>query len=165
MKRLLSILLALPALAVGDGEDHTSRFYFNHGAEQYVINEVEKAREWVEEGLALYPDDRPLLALKKLLEQPPQDGGGAGSEQKPEDQQAADSAQSDEPREIDEQAGEGQATEQKGQDAQPAAHMSKEEAQQVLDAMRDRELRDRARAAADRIRRETSVLSPVEKDW
>ncbi len=168
MKRTAFIAILLPALAFGGDGDQNSRYYFNRGAERYVGDDVEKARAWVEEGLQLYPGDGRLIALKKLLEQPPQTGGGESQEnkqQQSEGDQQADPGEPDREPDADGPGAETADSRQGDPMEQAPAQMNKEEARQLLDAMREREQRDRARAAADRIRREAGLPAPVEKDW
>jgi hypothetical protein len=164
---LASALRAESALA-SDETDASARYYFNHGAEQFARDDIEKARAWVDEGLLLYPSDTKLILLRRLLEQPP-------PQQQPQQSQEAQS----------EPAGKQESGPQQGADddrpfaaetseqpnpppdaeQRPAAAMTLEEAERVLDNLREREAAARARVAADRIRREMARHPPVEKDW
>lgn len=58
------LLLALPA-AFGQTADD----FFHGGAQSYLSNNIPKAKEEVDGGLKLYPDDIKLKKLKELLEQ------------------------------------------------------------------------------------------------
>lgn len=160
----IAALLANATLAIA--EDEPSRFYFDHGAEQYTRDNKEKALSWVTEGLTLYPDEHKLLALKKLLEQQQQ--------QQQEQQQRESDSQAQQQTESSQSDGKAQSPanpsagedKQNRQAQQPiASEMTPEEAERLLDAMRDREANERAQIAVDRLRRETHSLAPVEKDW
>lgn len=171
MKRLFQIATsgALAAmLAAAEGLEEPSRYYFDHGAEQFTRDNLEKARAWVDEGLQLYPEDVKLILLKQLIEQPPQ--------QQPTQEPSQSQPQSSHEQQQQQQQPENQSDEQDQASAEEQQHadqgessaptrMTEEEAMRVLDALKDREAAERARSAADRLRREMSRLPPVEKDW
>ncbi|MCO5045403.1 MAG: hypothetical protein M9963_10895 [Kiritimatiellae bacterium] len=171
---ILALLLAGTALAADD----SSKDYFDHGAENYTHDDIEKARSWVDEGLQLYPGDHSLTALKQLLEQQQQQqqqqkdknqqSGQQGQEQKQQqDQSQNQDQQKDEQQEkAQQQPSPSQSEvgdESKTNDQQMA--MSPEEAERMLDAMREKEAAERARIVEDQIRQESQKLPMVEKDW
>ncbi len=166
---IIAICAAACALAAARAADETSRYYFDNGAERYTRDDVEKARAWVDEGLQLYPSDTKLILLRQLLEQPPQQQpqSSPNAQQQPQTGEGQDSEQRDEHQQ--EQTSPSDAPEQQTssseEEERPASAMSEEEAERILDALREREASDRARIAADRLRREMSRLPPVEKDW
>ncbi|HMP75775.1 MAG TPA: hypothetical protein PKE12_05700 [Kiritimatiellia bacterium] len=147
--------------------EESSRYYFDHGAEQFTRDDVEKARAWVDEGLVLYPQDEKLIALKQLLEQQQQqqqqENQSSGNEQ---DQQEPNEGEQDgQPEPQPGEQGDSGEPQDPPEQEKPASAMTPEEAERILDAMRDRESAERARVAEERLRREARRLPPVEKDW
>ena len=168
--RSISFLAALGLLAGGLARaGEPSRYYFDHGAEQFTRDDIEKARAWVDEGLVLYPQDERLIALKQLLEQQQQqqqqqqDQDSGSQQDRQEPGEGEQDREPEEPRQ-EEQGKAGEPQEQPGED-QPASAMTPEEAERILDAMRDRESAERTRFTEERLRREARRLPPVEKDW
>lgn len=167
MTYLCGILLAVVPPSCAPAEE-PSRYYFDHGAEKFTRDDLEKARAWVNEGLLLYPEDAKLILLKQLLEQPTQPQPQPSQDSKEPSQSDSQSSAEQQPQPIDNaDQSERQAGEEDANDAQApeSARMTEEEAERILDALKDREAAERARAAADRLRREMSRLPPVEKDW
>jgi hypothetical protein len=159
---------ARQAVPLGDETDASARYYFDHGAERYARDDIEKARAWVDEGLLLYPNDTKLILLRRLLEQPPaqqqsqqnQQPQSNGNDPKESTSESQGDEDSQSIAEMSQDSNRPQENEQR-----PAAAMTREEAERVLDTLRDREAAARARAAADRIRRDMARHPPVEKDW
>lgn len=141
-------------------------YYFDRGAERYTRDDAEQAKRWVSDGLAVYPEDPRLLALKQLLDQQQQQQqsseqkqeGGEQSEQEREQPQ-----DQEEPQDASEQQ---QAREDAaGEDEKAAEEMTREEATLLLDAMKQQEQAIREKLALDRLRSSMGRLPPVEKDW
>lgn len=180
IRRVAILVLAFASAAFA--ADDTSSYYFDNGAEQYTRNEIETAKKWVAEGLELYPGDKNLLALKQLIEQQQQqnqqnqqqqDQQQQQQQQDQQNQQNQDNSQAQQDQGDDEQQQQAEAQQQnagddkedKGKDEQQVRAMTQEEAERILDAMRERESSDRAKIAEDRIRQEMGRLPMVEKDW
>lgn len=183
MIRLL-LILSLALASAAFAADDTSAYYFDNGAEQYTRNDIETAKKWVSEGLELYPGDKNLLALQQLIEQQQQQQQQQNQQQNQQqeqqsrqnqDQSQAAQNQSEENKGNDDKEQQEQAAAQQqnagddkkddGKDEQQARAMTPEEAERILDAMRDRESSDRAKIAEDRIRQEMGRMPMVEKDW
>lgn len=162
----------------GGGED-PSRYYFDHGAEHYTRDDLPKARAWIDEGLLLYPEDRKLLLLRQLLDQ---QRHSTGSENRPDAQrQPPESPPQQQPSSAVEQQPAGTETPQPqaalGEENQspsegtavssrrPSSRMSREEAERLLDALKDREAAARQRIGMERALRGMHRLPPPEKDW
>ncbi|MCS6772051.1 MAG: hypothetical protein NZ740_08515 [Kiritimatiellae bacterium] len=162
-----ALLLALGAPAQ-QPSDADADYFFNRGAERYSRDDVESARRWVNEGLAQYPSEPKLILLKQLLEKPPQPQASSTPQPDQSDQNKSETSS----QEQEESKTHGSANgEEHDRSAPPdstsetLASMSKEDAEQLLDALSNRELAERARMGADRIRRQMGRLPPVEKDW
>lgn len=173
-RRLLAFLCAGSVLQRVFAQDAASndlpRYYFDHGAERYTRDDMEKARTWVYEGLSLYPEDLRLKMLKQLLEQSPQpQPSPAPQQQQPQEPQTAQDPQ--ESREGDSQtqhvreAHMEQGAETAEENGQALATMNREDAERMLDALNEREWAERMRIGADRLRRDMGRLPPVDKDW
>ena len=96
--------------------------FFHSGAQSYLSNNVAKAREEVDNGLKLYPDDLKLKKLDALLKQQSQSqskNDQQKQDQEKKDQQQAKQDQKDQPK----QQGEKQSQEQK--DKQPQEQPAK----------------------------------------
>lgn len=186
MIRLLVILCLALASAAFAAED-TADYYFDNGAEQYTRDDIETAKKWVDEGLQLYAGDQKLIALKQLLEQQEQQNQQQQQQQQQQNQQnqqnqdQSQSAQNqdqqnqgDDQKDQQEQQDSQQAAQQQtagddkqddGKDEQQARAMTPEEAERILDAMRERESSDRAKMAEEQIRQQMGKMPMVEKDW
>jgi len=156
--------------------------FFHSGAQSYLSNNVAKAREEVDNGLKLYPDDLKLKKLDELLKQQSQSqskNDQQKQDQENKDQQQAKQDQKDQPK----QQGEKQSQEQKdkqqqeqqakssgqkkdGQEksepSQPMqAHaMTPQEAKQLLDAQKGDEQVLQFRPQGEPKNRERTL-----KDW
>lgn len=162
--------------------------YFHLGAQTFVTNDVEPAKEIVNQGLEAHPDDPWLTALKTLLEQqqeqeqqqqqnqqqnenseqnqeqqdsppdnqPPQDQSG-----EPEDEE--DTPPQPEP-EQPQDANAGEDEEEQPPPPEPG-DMSEDEAEMLLDALRQREQAERDMMMRRQIERQSRQAAPVEKDW
>ena len=166
MKRIITILVLL----CGFGSAQTAMELFNPPAKEYIFGNNEVASNLVTQALAKYPDDEKLQKLKELIEQQQEQQDQQNQDQQNQDQpdESDPSDSSDqEQQEQDQQQNEQQPEEQEPQEAQPseaqpqqAGEMSEEEAQQLLDAMKQNEKDQR------------SDLTPylgqpvrVDKDW
>lgn len=150
--------------------------YFNLGSATFIRENPESALGIVNEGLSIYPGDESLLRLKKLLEekqneqqeqqdqeqeqQPdPQDGqSGEPENQSPEQEQ-----ESEEPQDQKNKDGDEEQPEEK-EEPQPA-DMTKNEAEMMLDSLRQLEQAQREQLMQEMIRNKIPDMPPVEKDW
>src|SRR6266704_3591958 len=108
-KQALSLLLLAGEAVCAQPADE----FFHSGAQSYLSNNVAKAREEVDNGLKLYPDDLKLKKLDELLKQQSQS-------QSKNDQQKQDQEKKDQPKQAKQdqkdqpkQQGEKQSQEQK----------------------------------------------------
>lgn len=161
-------ILYLTVCLTGVATAQTARELFNPPAKEYIYGNNEVASNLVTQALAKYPDDEKLQKLKELIEQQQQDQ--QNQQNKNQDQEQSDESDSSEQQqeqqdEQEQQPEEQSQEEQEPQEAQPsqpqqAGEMSEEEAQQLLDAMKQNEKDQR------------SDLTPylgqpvrVDKDW
>ena len=109
----LSLLLLAGQVVCAQPADE----FFHSGAQSYLSNNVAKAREEVDNGLKLYPDDLKLKKLDELLKQQSQSqskNDQQKQDQEKKDQQQAKQDQKDQPK----QQGEKQSQEQKDKQKQ-----------------------------------------------
>ncbi len=152
--------------------------YFNLGASTFIREDQEKALAIVNEGLLFHPEDEALLKLKSLLEQ--QQDSSSGQNEQPEETPPQENAGDQEPADQDTSSGEEESGEQQpepadqesGDEEQPdeqerprADEMTGEEAEMVLDSLRQLEEAQRNELMQEMIRRQMRDMPPVEKDW
>jgi len=105
----LSLLLLVRQAVCAQPADE----FFHSGAQSYLSNNVAKAREEVDNGLKLYPDDLKLKKLDELLKQQSQS-------QSKDDQQKQDQEKKDQQQQAkQDQKGEKQSQEQKDKQQKP----------------------------------------------
>ena len=155
--------------------------YFNRGSAHFIKGQRDEALAEVKAGLNLYPDDYYLQALKKAIEEDKQqqqnqdqqkkdqekkDQEKKDQEQKQKDQDKKKQDQEKQDKQEKDQQQDQKDEQEKKQDqeqqAQPvkAEDMTKEEAMQLLDALKQQEQADR-----EKIRVSVGAPVPVEKDW
>jgi len=182
------IILAVVGIAAGmcrpAFSEDTPKDYFNRGSAQFIKGHRDEALAEVNSGLQLYPDDYYLQALKKAIEENKQQQ--QNQDQQKKDQQKKDQDQKDQDKKDQDQKKQDQANQDKQeedqkkdqekqdqkdeqkqdkdqeQQAEPvkAEDMTKEEAMQLLDALKQQEQADR-----EKIRVSVGAPVPVEKDW
>jgi hypothetical protein len=174
MTRLLFILISL--LLCGSVFAETERQLFNPAAKEYILGNTPVASNLVTQALAQFPDSEKLQKLKELIEQQqeqqdqqnqerqenqdsqdPKDQDPQDSEE-PQDSGDQDSQEPDEPSEPDIQ--EPQEANPSQAAPQQAGEMSEEEAQQLLDAMKQNENDQR-----QDLRPYLGPTIRVDKDW
>src|SRR5436190_22345627 len=117
MRLRILMSLSLPLLAGQAVGAQPADEFFHSGAQSYLSNNVAKAREEVDNGLKLYPDDLKLKKLDELLKQQSQSqsrNDQQKQDQEKKDQQQAKQDQKDQPK----QQGEKQSQEQKDKQQQ-----------------------------------------------
>ena len=152
MKIHFSILLLSAALtAMADPESDSS--YFHPAASMYIHGESSTASNLVAQGLSLFPEDGKLLRLKELLDQQQEDQENKEKQEnqeqqenqdqdkpkdEPQDQENPEEPPEDEPNENPNQDPEQQ---DQAQEPEPpkAEQMSQDEAERLLDAMKQEE--------------------------
>jgi Ca-activated chloride channel family protein len=176
VKILFILLFFVMAFSVHAEVGTSSAEYFNQGAATFIRENPEQALAIVNEGLQLHPDDEPLLRLKALLEQQ-QESQTNQSEQNDQQEQSDQSDQSDKSDPSDEEQDQEQEQdqdqdqdqneeEQDQQEKQPQpGDLSEEEAEMVLDSLRQLEEAQRDQLMQEMIRRQMRDMPPVEKDW
>jgi Ca-activated chloride channel family protein len=171
VKILFMLLFVLMASSVHAEVGTSSAEYFNQGAATFIRENPEQALAIVNEGLQLHPDDEPLLRLKALLEQ--QQESQSSQSEKSEQQDSSDQSDpSDEEQEQEqdqqkpEESQDQEPGEQDQQEEQPQpGDLSEEEAEMVLDSLRQLEEAQRDQLMQEMIRRQMRDMPPVEKDW
>lgn len=158
MKTIASIfiLCLVAANALADSSESDAN-YFHPAASLYIQGDSAGASNLVAKGLSIYPDDGKLKRLKELLEQQQE------QEQQQQDQQNQNDQQQNQDQENQqEQQPQDQNQEQQEQPPEPpsAEQMTEDEAEQLLDAMRQEEQNKR--------RQLHPILGApvkVDKDW
>jgi hypothetical protein len=170
MKTTASILIlfCIAAAAFADTAEIDAQ-YFHPAASLYIQGDSAGASNLVAQGLSTYPDDGKLKRLKELLDQQ--------QEQEQQDQKDQQDQQQDEQQDQDNQQQEQQDQEsdqnqqdgQEPQDSQPepqqpepqsAEQMTPDEAQQLMDAMRQEEQNKRLQ-----LHPVMGAPVKVDKDW
>lgn len=150
---LISMGLVLTAVSDMPEVDNT---YFHPAASLYIHGDTTAASNLVARGLAEYPDDGKLKRLKELLEQQDQQQQNEDQQQKQDQQQNEDEQDQDQQEQEDSQdppqddqqdqesqdnQDQDQADQQNQQQPEPqrADQMSRDEAERLLDAMKQEE--------------------------
>ena len=152
MKNLLSILFLSAALTVF-ADSETDSTYFHPAASMYIHGDSTSASNLVVRGLSLFPEDGKLLRLKELIDQQQEDQENEDNQDKQQQQENEDQDKpqdedqdqddSQDPPEDEEDPNQDQDQDQQDQSPEPeppkAEQMSKDEAEQLLDAMKQEE--------------------------
>lgn len=187
---LLSIVLVALTWSTAPAQTEASgaRDYFNRGAQLFANNQLDEALAVVNEGIERHPESAWLPQLKEAIErekqQQQQSGGDSSQQPQPQEneenqQQQEDQQQPDQPlpdeQPEDEQdqkdkENEGEQKPEPGEQPQPepqpvAEEMTEQEAEMVLDSLRQLEEAQRDQVTREMIRRTMQNLPPVEKDW
>lgn len=189
MKSFIALLCLIGATAFGQTATApaSAQDYFNNGSATFIREDPTKALAIVNEGLSFHPDNEPLLKLKALLEQQQQQNQqnqNQNQDQKKEDQDQQDQNQPQNEQDQDQQKPEdeqkpdeddlkqdqnqGQPPPQEEKESgeeQAAKDMSEEEANMVLDSLRQLEQAQREQMTQHMIRQQMQNPPPVEKDW
>lgn len=181
MKYLLLILFTGLTLAVSaqEAEVDVDSTYFHPAASLYVSGDSTTASNLVVKGLAEFPNNGKLLRLKELIDQEQQKDQDQQNEDQKQDQQDQENQDQQDPQDQDPQDQDQQDQEnqdqqdqenpeqqnedQQDQEQQPppsAEQMSEDEAQRLLDAMKQEE-------ETKRLQLHPVMGSPVkvDKDW
>jgi len=184
-RRWLTIILGLLTTLAHAQAPKPATDYFNQGSVTFIRESPEKALAIVTEGLVHYPENEPLIKLKELIEQ--QDKQDQQNQQNQQDQ-SQDQSKSDQgeqpppeeqPEEKPDEPSEEEKDQSKKEDQQPsepqdqeaeqkeavAEDMTEEEAEMVLDSLRQLEEAQREQMTQEMIRRKMLNMPPVEKDW
>jgi Ca-activated chloride channel family protein len=155
--------------------------YFNLGSAIFIRESGERALAVVDEGLVLYPDDEKLLRLKQLIEQEQEnqqnqqqqdqnpEENGDDNQQTPENEQEQEQDEQEENEQNENQDDQTPSEQQPGdpsdrQEPNPE-DMTEDEANMILDSLRQLEHAQREQLTQDMIRKQMNNLPPVEKDW
>lgn len=160
MKIILPILLILCASASAQ----TALDLFNPAAREYIVGNTAAASNLVTQALNQYPSDKKLQQLKELIDRQQNQQQNQEQQDQNQDQQNQDQSEQDQSeQDLNQQGQKDQQGDQKQQDsekkdsdeqdpqeaqpsqAQPlkAGQMTQEEAQQLLDAMKQNEKDER----------------------
>lgn len=153
MKLRLLISISLLALALQKADAQSADDFFHGGAQSYLSNNVAGARQEVDKGLKLFPDDVKLKRLDELLKQQQQQ---QSQQQQQKDQQQKQQNQSQSKQNQQQQSQQQKQDEQQKQQQQeqknqqrnqgdeqkkkeqqtPPGEMTPEEAKQLLDSQK-----------------------------
>jgi len=171
---LRSILITLALAAYVHADLPSAKDYFNYGSATFIREEPEKALAIVNEGLEHYPEDEPLIRLKELLEQQNeqqnQDNQSKDQNNQEQDQDQQQGDQDEQSEDPSDQNEEQEAPPPEPEDEQPptepsAEEMTEEEAEMVLDSLRQLEQAQREMLMREIIKQQMRDMPPVEKDW
>ena len=155
---LLASLFATP-LAAQTGEVDIDATYFHPAASLYIHGDTTGASNLVAKGLSVFPDDGKLLRLKEVLEQQQEQQQNENNQQQQNQDQQQDDQQQDQQDQQQDQQDQNQ--EQPQQPEPPSAEqMSADEAEQLLDAMRQEEQNKRLQ-----LHPVMGAPVKVDKDW
>ena len=176
MSRILILFILLTLCATASAQ--TARQRFDPAAKEYIHGNTPVASNLVEQALIKFPDNEPLLKLKKLIEQQQeqkdqqqqqdqqnQDQQDQENEKDQKDSQDRDQNQPEkevpqDQNEPEDQEPDDPKDQQPTHPPQQAGEMSKEEAQQLLDAMKQNEKDQRSD-----LRPYLGQPVRVDKDW
>lgn len=170
MKRFALMVFLFGAGLHAHADATSAADYFNLGAATFIREDPEAALAIVNEGLQFHPEDEPLKKLKALLEQQ-QESQSEQSDQSDQSDQSEEPQESDPPDQSDaEQDQQPQPQEPSDPQDQPqdqpqADEMTEDEAEMVLDSLRQLEEAQRDQLMQEMIRRQIRDMPPVEKDW
>jgi outer membrane biosynthesis protein TonB len=138
MKKRATILIltGLAVAAVADDLEYDSA-YFHPAASLYIQGNMAGASNLVARGLAEFPDDGKLKRLKELLENQQEDQQKQDQEQQEDQEQ--DQKQQDQEAQDQEPQDQQQNDQQQQPEPQRAEQMSQDEAERLLDAMKQEE--------------------------
>jgi outer membrane biosynthesis protein TonB len=159
MKKCATILIlaALAAAAIADNPEADST-YFHPAASLYIQGSMAAASNLVARGLAEFPDDGKLKRLKELIEQQQQNEQNQDQQQNDEPQDDNDRDQ--EPQDDNDRDQEPQEQTKQQPEPQRAEQMSQDEAERLLDAMKQEEKNKRLE-----LHPVMGHPVKVEKDW
>jgi Ca-activated chloride channel family protein len=157
MKLRLLISISLLALALQKADAQSADDYFHGGAQSYLSNNVAGARQEVDQGLKLFPDDVKLKKLDELLKQQQQQQSQQQQQQKEQQQKQSQQnqsqskqnqqQQSQQQKQDEQQKQQQQKNQQRDQEKQgdeqkkkeqqtPPGEMTPQEAKQLLDSQK-----------------------------
>ncbi len=158
MKTLASILfLGLAASGALAESTEVDAQYFHPAASLYIQGDTASASNLVAQGLSIHPDDGKLKRLKELLEKQQEQ---QQDQENKDDQQQNQEQQQDDPEEQEQPPPPEQEQPQEKPEPQSAEQMSKDEAEQLLDAMRQEEKNKRLQ-----LHPVMGAPVKVDKDW
>ena len=149
-------------------EEEIDATYFHPAASDYIQGNSSSASNLVAQGLTLFPEDKKLLRLKKLLdqqqEQEQEQKNQEQQNQEQQEQQDQEKNKEKEPQQEDnEQQKDPPQEDQQAEESPPtntAEEMSQDEAEQLLDAMRQEEKNKRLQ-----LHPVMGTPVKVDKDW
>jgi Mg-chelatase subunit ChlI len=157
MRLRLLISISLCALALQKASAQSADDFFHGGAQSYLSNNVAGARQEVDKGLKLFPDDFKLKKLDELLKQQQQQNQQQQQQKQNQSQQNQSQSKQDQQKQQqqqqqkqDEQQKQQQKEQQKDQEKKageqkqkeqptPPGQMTPEEAKQLLDSQKNDE--------------------------
>lgn len=166
---LCSIFGGVLAAAAEPGDVDIDATYFHPAASHYIHGDATSASNLVAKGLSLFPEDGKLLRLKELLEQQQEQQQNEDQQQnqdqsqdqdKQQDQKDQQDQQQDQQEEQQDQNQEQQDQQQEQPEPPSAEQMSEDEAEQLLDAMRQEEQNKRLQ-----LHPVMGAPVKVDKDW
>lgn len=128
----LSCLLLLAASKVG-AQLAPADDFFHGGAQLYISNNIPQAKDVVEEGLKLYPDDEKLKKLEQLLNQQQQQQQQQNQQQNQQDKSQQQQSQQQKNQQQNSQDQQKQDQQKQDQQKQDQANQQKDDQQKQAD--------------------------------
>ena len=146
MRKIVLIIFIFPALLVAQ----SPKYYFDKAANQYIDGDLPQAIETIDEAIRKFPNDPELQALKDRLldeeeEQQNQENQSQGSQEENQEQENQEENEQQDPQ--DQQEGQEEEQEQEKSQEQMTKEkleemgISEEKALQLLEAMRQAEIK------------------------
>ena len=156
IKKISIISIFLFAFLFGNAQ--TAIDYYHTAANFYIQGEKKNAKKTIEEAISKYPNDAKLKQLAaKVNKLPDKKNNDKQNKDQKKDQNKDKQDQNKDQQQKDQQ----QKDQQQQQQQQPKPQMSKENAQQILDALMQDEKNTQEKAKKQQVR----GTKKAEKDW
>lgn len=154
IKLIISIIFILSSNLLSQSADD----YYHSAAQSYIKANYEQAKQAVAEGIAKYPNDPRLAAIAEKLKNEEEKQNQQQEQQEQEQEQQQQQEQEQQKQEQQEQ--EEQQQQEQQQQQQQMEEMSKEDAERILDALKEDE-KDEQKKRQVKVPANGRVL----KDW
>ena len=156
MKRLIFIILLVVPFMLVEAQSVTD--YFHTTANYYINGKKKEAKETILEAIQKYPNDPKLKQLAAKINKLPDEKDNKNKQNKQNDKKD-DKKQNKDQQKKDQQNKDQQKQQQQSQPQQP--QMSKQNAQQILDALQQDEKNAQDKAKRQQVRGQKKA----DKDW
>jgi len=138
LRLLTSLSLLLISWQTVRAQSAPADDFFHNGAQSYLSNNIPQAKEMVESGLKIYPNDEKLKKLEALLNQQQQSQSSQSKQNQQQQQQQNSQTQPKPDDQKQNQSGQKKDEQQKPPEQKPSGEgqMTPEEAKKLLDAQK-----------------------------